>query len=279
MAALHLNYEYTPPAIVCLLGVISNLLLLNVFIKDPLKCFKNSGSYLMINLAVSDFLTCSTAPFYFFICGGSCGSYLQFVLKKITFYFVHLSCLTIVSLSIDRYLLISHPLKHRILLNGKRIVVWIATLWIICICFFSKEMIFGMHYEEIIFPLFDIMVIVFSALLYSLTCFALVKQMKNLAALQNHSAPASRAEEKRILKEKKFLKTIIIIACIAFLCILPFRVLYSVSVLKNNLDRHSVVYIIFNAIFFANFAVNPLVYVVRLSNYRKSFSLLYCKRR
>ncbi len=39
-----------------------NVLLLVAFLKDPLKCFRNSGTHLVMNLAVSDCLTCLFAP-------------------------------------------------------------------------------------------------------------------------------------------------------------------------------------------------------------------------
>ena len=35
-------------------GAVSNVLLLVAFIKDPLKCFRNPGTYLVMNLSVSD---------------------------------------------------------------------------------------------------------------------------------------------------------------------------------------------------------------------------------
>ena len=43
--------------VICILGVVSNALLLVAFLKDPPKCFRNSGTYLVINLSVSDCLT------------------------------------------------------------------------------------------------------------------------------------------------------------------------------------------------------------------------------
>jgi hypothetical protein len=42
-------------------GVFMHLLLLIALLKDPLKCFRNSGTYLVGNLAVSDFLVCLLA--------------------------------------------------------------------------------------------------------------------------------------------------------------------------------------------------------------------------
>ena len=92
-----------PTLIVSLLGVTSNLLLLNAFIKDPLKCFRNSGSYLVIDLTVSDLLTCLIAPLYFRVNVES----WTFVSGLMVLYFMIVSSETLVSVSIDRYLLVA----------------------------------------------------------------------------------------------------------------------------------------------------------------------------
>ena len=64
----NVSYEFTfniiPLMIVVIMGAASNVLLLVAFIKDPLKCFRNSGTYLVMNLSVSDCLACLFLPFY-----------------------------------------------------------------------------------------------------------------------------------------------------------------------------------------------------------------------
>ncbi len=55
-------YSDLPLITISVLGVALNVLLLVAFLKDPLKCFRNSGTYLVMNLAVSDCLTCLFAP-------------------------------------------------------------------------------------------------------------------------------------------------------------------------------------------------------------------------
>jgi hypothetical protein len=116
----------------------------------------------------------------------------------------------------------------------------------------TKRLIFGTEvYDEIVFTLFGIIVIIFSSVMYSSTYFKLKKQSKNLALQNNSSVPDSRAQAKRILMEKKFLRTIILIACIAFPCIVPSAVFYSLFVLYNNLASR-IVTCIFSAMFFTN---------------------------
>ena len=39
------------------------------------------------------------------------------------------SLLSIFSTAIYRYMLTVHPFKHRVLLNGRRIAIWIVSIW------------------------------------------------------------------------------------------------------------------------------------------------------
>lgn len=43
---LKFTYVYLPVIIFCIIGAVSNVLLLVAFIAGPLKCFRNSGTYL-----------------------------------------------------------------------------------------------------------------------------------------------------------------------------------------------------------------------------------------
>ena len=79
--------------------------------------------------------------------------------------------------------------------------------------------------------------------MYSSTYYKLKKQSTNIA-LQN--SIESRAEEIRILKEKRFLKTIVTIACIAFVCSVPsmlmFFIYYCECVMVQRITRKKAVY-------------------------------------
>ena len=264
--------------VICILGVVSNTLLLVAFLKDPLKCFRNSGTYLVINLSVSDCLT-SLFSLVFYITR-------RFFWHKLMDFFINwmtgVSFVSITSISIDRLWMVSSPIRHRILMKGKVIFLWIAAIWIVnfVVSFILIISDVSVTNEKKGLCTYCMIVIILSAFMYSSTYYRLKKQSRNMA-LQNSTE--LRAQEMRILKEKRFLKTIIIIACIAFICIVPNLLLY---LLYNSLilfvnDFH--VFMIFSGVSFViyqiNFAVNPLIYILRLPNYRKTFYLLYCKRK
>ena len=273
-----LSYFFSVPSIVvCILGVVSNALLLVAFIKDPLKCFRNSGTYLVMNLSVSDFLTCLLCLVLNIIRRISSHWVLGFFINLM----VGVSFVSMASISIDRFLMVSSPIRHRILMKGKIIVLWIAGIWIVNILIAFILIISDVSYtnEKRGLCAYSLIVIILSSVIYSSTYYKLKKQSRNMT-LQNSAE--GRAQEIRILKEKRFLKTIIIIACIAFICIVQFFVLFfffDLSFFANDVQTFTIFFVASAVIFQINFAVNPLIYILRLPNYRKAFCLLYCKRK
>ncbi|XP_028392607.1 allatostatin-A receptor-like [Dendronephthya gigantea] len=268
-----LSYSNSLGAIICILGVISNMLLLVAFIKDPLKYFRNSSTYLVMNLAVCDCATCLLGPvFHISVFTTDYSSGWRLIYAYVAYWFGMASILSITSISIDRFLMIAYPIKHRILVKGKAMILWLTSIWIVSLCAVGADFVFGnrKRSEEVILHSFGATIVVFSSVFYVSTCYKLKQQSRSIA-LQNSTE--SRAQEIRILKEKRFLNTIIIIACITFLCILP-----SIIILK----LHGTDYVLgatFMAIFYINYAVNPLIYIARFPNYRKTFHQLYCLRR
>ena len=268
-------YFNLPCIIIGVIGVASNVLLLVAFIKDPLKCFRNSGTYLVMNVSISD---CVVGLF----------SSLSHITRKVSvsypiiyfivFWVVLVSFVSITSISIDRFLMISYPIKHRILIKGKVMISWIAAIWMVsCVIpLFQTLSDFPSISIKRALYIFCVIVIALSAVMYLSTYYKLKKHSRNIA-LQN--AIGNRAQEIRILKEKRFLKTIIVIACLAFACTLPFLVRYLIYSYLDHLQAKAISFKIYITIMYINFAVNPFIYILRLPNYRKTFYLIYWRRR
>ena len=264
------TYAYLPVIIISILGAVSNVLLLVAFIKDPLKCFRNSGTYLLINLSVSDCLTC--------LCYMLASVYAIF--RFLSNWFLNVSFVSIASISIDRFLIVAYPIKHRISSKRKAVVLWLAAIWLVsCVIpvwktfFESSTEIDGSAYV-----IFCGILVILSSVMYSSTYYMLKKQSRNMALQNSTECPA---QEIRILKEKRFLKTIIVIACVAFVCTSPFMVFLTIDYLtplRADNAASEMARMLLLSIFQANFAVNPLIYILRLPNYRKTFRAIYCRR-
>ena len=261
--------------VICAFGAISQVFLIVAFIKDPLKCFRNPATYLIVTLAVSDFLACLGTPFICWAKKWYCMA-LQFAMWS----GIEVSLITIASISVDRFLMVVYPLKYRVLMKGNVVILLLTCIWLIGFVFPAKILLsitITNDMDQLLMNLQEVVCIIFASIMYGFTYFKLTKQSKNIA-LEN---VPNRQQQARVMRDKRFLRTIIVIACIAFACIVPTSVFYHYAVPQKLITGDAVVRIlntITTCIFYVNYAVNPLVYVLRLPNYRKTFYLLYCRK-
>ena len=123
-----LKFTDIPYYLIAFVGTTSNLLLLIAFIKDPLKCFRNSGTYLVMTLSVADLYTCSLdIPLYL---QTIVLTPLESVFRVLNLTFVTVSFESLASIAIDRFLLVAYPLKHHHLIRGKVMVLWLSGIWL-----------------------------------------------------------------------------------------------------------------------------------------------------
>ena len=162
----------------CSVGIVANLMLLIAFVKNPLKCFRNSATYLVGNLALSD-LFCNVL----FMVNISLSSEheIAYRLFNISFYS---SMWTIFSIALDRFLMITYPFKHRILMSDKKMGVWIVIIWFLS-CIHPLKMIFVPDKFDSMAKLgAGSVLIILTGLLYSRTYFTLRKQNRSMVGMK-----------------------------------------------------------------------------------------------
>ena len=263
-----------PHHILSFIGIICNILLLIGLIKDPLKCFRNSASYLILNLAFSDILTCvyEIGIIYWNPCIDTHGIQIFRIAE-------YISWLSILSMSLDRYLSVVHPLKYNILVTGKKTFVVILLQWVFCIIsvlweiFFKRIGIYTLH--TIAFLL-----VFSSTFFYAKTAFKLKEKSRYLMRQEDISLTAKRSQNVRLLNEKRFLWTIFLTSVITITTLMPLVMYKNVSTHTRYGDGNTTtshVYIFLYTLFVINFVVNPLIYCLRLRKYRKTCRLLFCK--
>jgi hypothetical protein len=85
---------------------------------------------------------------------------------------------------------------------------------------------------------------------------------------------------KRNAQEQQFLNTILIIALLAVVTVVPAAIVCQVWQTIVNVEKLQLItriaYAVSWAIFSFNFAVNPFIYCFRLKRYRKTFEMVYC---
>ena len=186
--------------------------------------------------------------------------------------------MTVLSITIDRFLLVVYPLKHRYLISGKRMIIWIVLIWLLSFLLFTKNAIFGVkYYEFFVHCGLNLTTVMLTVVLYSLTYRSLRRQARRIAQ-QNDTSTESRAATSRVLREKRFLNTITISSVITFISIVPMSVFATVFFVDYTIFGRSVFVLecVFSTIYYTNYAVNPFLYIWRLPQYRKTFKVLYC---
>ena len=258
----YIGIKYLPLYFTLCTGILSHLLLLICLIKDPLKCFRNSATYFIMNLALSDFLVCTVGL-------------LRIIFDEKISTVVCISdtamlgsMFSIFSIAIDRYMLTVHPFKHRALLNGRRIAIWIVSMWVPSFYPLVEILVFGPD-RKMDRLIYDTVFMIFSSatfFIYILTYFTLKTREREISQQQSQS-------RNRILQQA-FLKTIMIVAFVQFLTLVPACIHAMVN--SWSFIEFSIVDYIVYELYFLNFALNPFLYVWRLKNYRETFRLLFC---
>ena len=259
-----------------------HILLLIAFFKDPLKCFRNSGTYLVGNLAISDVIVCLLNIFRSVVETSNARptSWSQYV-DFVKYSFPGVSYASIAIISIDRFFMVLYPLQHRIWMKRKILAAWLASIWIVSFIYPTKMLAFGnSKHDLLVASTFGLVVTLCSAVMYALTYVTMRKRSRSIV-LDELSGKNSRAQAARIIKEKRFLTTIIVIACINVVCNVPMLLFQQVVSVLQSLGDPLASKIVMNTIFslfYINFSVNPFIYIARLPNYRKTFYLLYYKK-
>jgi hypothetical protein len=268
---------------ICPVGVLVHILLLIAFLKDPLKCFRNSGTYLVCNLAVSDFLVCSLSIIRnAFETSGIHASWSQYGGDFLWLSFPAASFGSIAAISVDRFFMVVYPLQHRIWMGGKVLPAWIACIWLLSFVFPAKKLAFGRgKYDKLVGNVFGLAAILLSSVMYALTYFKMRKQARSIV-LEESAGTNSRAHAARILKERRFLTTIIVIACISVVCNVPLLVFIQVGYVlpdgQSASSANEIILIVISSFYYCNYMLNPFIYIARLPNYRKTFYLLFYKK-
>ena len=281
MEAIYVTFKVTKLSylIISFCGAILHLLLLIGFIKDPQKCFRNSKTYLVANLALADFLVCLLS-FCHHILSGEYVLVAYEILLPLT---MAVSVLTVALISMDRYLMVAYPIRHRNYVTGKVILLWLLFTWLLAAIYPAKIAISpSLEYDHLVANISGVIITIVTVIACTLTYNNLKKQSLNLR-LQNCTTAVNRAQKTRALQEKKFLNTIIIIATIVVFCIWPASIFGQVLIFKGVSEESQTsvqkrLLLVLNSMYYLNFSVNPIIYFLRLPNYRKMFLKVYCRK-
>lgn len=278
LTCLNPHSEIKAYAICCqislLFGILLNSALLFGLIKDPLRCFRNCSSYLIMNNTFSDLVLCcyKLAKYYWRECSDG------LIVSRVFTAPLYISFLSIFFLALDRCFLVCRPFKYRAFArNGKKAAAVIIFEWLFA--FLNIAVVKKLETFLSGFRLLSgIFMLVCSCLFYAKTIYHLKKEARNLESkIGSGGETTMEARKQSLRKETRFVHTIMYIT---FLFVLTLSPLLIFDVVNENHGYGDIVkervHMCLYFLFYSNFVINSLVYYCRLTNYRKTFRLLFC---
>lgn len=261
-----------------LLGAIFNALVLLCIQRNPLRCFRNSSSYLVANQSFADmvkslFIAC-------FYCALFHDLSAKEIFPTIIRIFVVLSVISFAALflvSLDRFFAIRFPIRYRIHVKPRLVAALIASIWLSALIIIVLTVLKPSTYHT----LRRFLVIVGGALvliklcLHRLAFWTMKSKRKGIQRSGSQSSTSSKNQQLVTLKrEKRFLFTIFLLTVVVLVTTIPFLGAYcvdrSIGIVWSEQGMLMV------TIQWMGVIACPCIYFIRLNNYQNSLKKLLC---
>ena len=272
-------YHTIPRYVLVSTGIFSNILLLFGMITNPLKCFRNSSSFLIMNLAVMDILTCSSN--FLFLHWPPCVKGHE--IYRFFNFPIYIAVCSIFTMACDRYMSCVHPFRYRVL-NPRKVALTVIFLkFLLC----AGHMIFEMFFLNVAFYtrcVIAVFILLSTAILYARSAYVLKvnsRYLKDATAIPSNSQ-GRFTRSARLVNEKRLLTTMLLVSLITVATLAPALIYESVTETSNYVNEYSseildrdIFHIWVHTLFLVNFSINPVLYVWRLKNFRETFLTLF----
>ncbi|XP_046859740.1 cannabinoid receptor 1-like isoform X6 [Xenia sp. Carnegie-2017] len=269
--------------VISTVGVLTNGLLIVVIVKDPLNKLRRGPWITILSLSIAD-ITASLSQFMIVGLGklfevkpseAVIYSVLFFWMFGAAGSFFHLT-----SLTWQTYMIAKYPKYKQQMLSTKKIYILCATVWLIAICMAFGELtsIYIKKIEQLMYIYITVYAVLEIAVLLQiiLKCFILK------VVLQSRQDTKVNAKQHNT-KHFEIVKTIIVLNALLLVTAFPYFVAKQVEFIQRLGKiqgelawRFSYYY---EPVAMVNFAVNPIVYALRLPDYRNSMKALFKKTR
>jgi hypothetical protein len=275
------SFYFVLRCVIIFVGISSNVLLLIGMTMDPLKCFKNASSYLILNLSITDILT---GVVWILV------QYWQPCIDGISFHpFIllppYVACFYIFTMAFDRYMSCVHPFKYRILITRNVTFAVVSVQWflssvhLVCEMLYKDEDLF--FYSKCIIAM---VILTGATIMYSKAAYVLKNNSKYLKNAGGISLSQNNARHARFINEKRLLTTMFYVSCITITTMSPASIYLAVageSFIVNEQVHQGKdhLHVWLAMLLFVNFSINPFMYTWRLKNYRATLKILIKKLR
>ena len=253
-----------------------NLCTVIVFMRN--RNLRKRSTYLVINLAVIDMFVGGAAVYNMFYMPGV-GCNLWHLIEDGTFNFIQVlislpygSLTNITSIALERVHATFFPFRHHVLkkwVYGLIIAVVWVTSGLTSVVFFALLGLF----EEIQYAFYSDLAFMSICLFIICISYTSIGIKVRCGAQPQHHGAASR--------ERKLTMTLLIVTVVSLLLYLPYVVFFFVFFInKSDISRSERIHFNYALmfLFYANSLVNPILYAIRMPEYRSAFLALFRRR-
>ncbi|KAL9979602.1 hypothetical protein ACROYT_G017284 [Oculina patagonica] len=256
----------------CVAIVTLNFLAIVVFIKN--RELRKRSTYLLINLAFADMMTgAATGTNDVYELGVSCDFWFYKVEKPpsspviygIYAFFPSASLVNITIISLERLHATFYPLRHLVVVKKRVYGAVIFTGWAIVSIIVTGAVVSSrIVILHICVPIFLFVIVISYILIFIKVRFS--------PQPQHHGAAG---------RERKLTVTLVIVTAVSLLMWLPFvirRLLENTDIYQSlSYWVHMRIYYVVDMLFFGNSLVNPVLYAIRMPDFKKALVGIFCK--
>ena len=256
--------------------VVGNLLTIVLFAVD--KRLRRKSLFLVINMAFADLLLGAVSmPLYIYIVLGMYYYQLLPERKNLPLFYLFsigddvpttASLLSATFISCERFYAIYRPFKHRTLtVRTYRIIIF--TLWALA------ALNTGLYLLPDLGKLYYCIFLSLGLMSTIIICGC------NIAIWIKfrHGSVAGPQQQNRDLQNKRLTKTLVLVSFLALFCWLPFLIVLSVKSLNQDVGIPWRFFVVISFVNYSNAFVNPVVYALRIPEFRQALALCFPLRR
>ncbi|CAB4016249.1 galanin receptor type 2-like [Paramuricea clavata] len=267
------------------IGMICNILLILVIIIDPLKILHRGAWITILNISVADFIACGSNFVTLLFAYENIHAVPQIAIDVSTFFWmlgVGASFMLLASLNVQIYIIIKYPMKSRLMLTTKKVVLSCIIVWAAAI---------GMGLTEIGYiwisgnEVFYLYIAKIASLEMAVVCQVVLKILTAVEILGSRydglNAETQNQKQKEVAKVVTILNVILIVTALPYF--LAKQIEYIGRLGDSSYDSLVTKFpYYYQPVALLNFVLNPLLYSLRMRDYRRSLIALFtfnCKKR
>ena len=277
-----MTHEMVIAIVLAVITTAGNLLVIVAFYKDPLRELRTTANYLLVNLAVADLIMgLVVEPIWA----------LQYCLKDnnsnklgyskavnvILVLAVQASNFTVLSLTIERYIVLERPLQREAVFSGTAVKISISLIWLTASVISALIVPFWNKWEYNLFLFAGIGVfMLFIMLGLNIRMFIIIRKFNKSLLAQGAQPTLIQPEQAYITarkREQQVAKAIFLFYGTFAICWLPSVIIYTINYCGHKIDLHARRAVLFLGLF--NSALNPVLYTFRMPSFRRAIKRLF----